>query len=381
MINQQNNKTDFYLHMVCFDVPFPANYGGAIESFYKIKSLHQLGVKIYLHCFVYDDRREEATLEQYCEKVFYYKRERKIKDIFSKQPFIVKSRANEKLLANLIQYDFPILFDATHCTAFIDHPALSKRKKVVRLHNIEWIYYRILLQHAVSLKDKLFFFQEYKKLRKYDEQFRHADALSCLSQTDFEYYKDKFPDKKVQLNFVFHENENIKSKIGKGDYILYHGNLSLSDNYSLVLDILHNDLKDCKHKIILAGKNPPNILADFVAQKSNIELIANPTNESLLKLIQDAHICLALAANPSGVKLKLINSLFNARFVISDDNTLTGSGLDALVYKTDETPLPELVDKLMKKTFTQDEIFDREKILMEKYNNQKNAQHLLNLFV
>ena len=34
------------LNIICFDVPFPANYGGAIEEFYKIKALHQLGVKI-----------------------------------------------------------------------------------------------------------------------------------------------------------------------------------------------------------------------------------------------------------------------------------------------------------------------------------------------
>lgn len=44
-----NLKSDF-LNIICFDVPFPADYGGAIEEFYKIKSLHAAGVKIYLHC-------------------------------------------------------------------------------------------------------------------------------------------------------------------------------------------------------------------------------------------------------------------------------------------------------------------------------------------
>ena len=41
------------LHIVAFDVPFPANYGGAIDVFYKLKALHQLGIRITLHCFEY----------------------------------------------------------------------------------------------------------------------------------------------------------------------------------------------------------------------------------------------------------------------------------------------------------------------------------------
>lgn len=138
-------------------MPCPADYGGAIEEFYKIKALHQLGVKIHLHCFLYGDRKKRNELDKYCEKVYYYKRERSIKDIFSNLPFIVKSRMKDDLLANLLSNDYPILFDATHTTGFLSHPKLKDRKKIVRLHNIEWIYYRILLSQAVSLKEKNLF--------------------------------------------------------------------------------------------------------------------------------------------------------------------------------------------------------------------------------
>ncbi|MCC6516797.1 MAG: hypothetical protein IT275_10630, partial [Chitinophagales bacterium] len=77
---------NFALNIVCYDVPFPADYGGAMEEFYKIKSLHQLGAKIYLHCFVYDNRQASQTLEKYCVKVYYYQRQRKLKDAFKKTP-------------------------------------------------------------------------------------------------------------------------------------------------------------------------------------------------------------------------------------------------------------------------------------------------------
>ena len=377
MVNSRLTTHDLQLNIICFDVPCPADYGGAIEEFYKIKALYQLGVKIHLHCFVYGDRNEQNELDKYCEKVYYYKRERSIKDIFSNLPFIVKSRMKDDLLAHLLSNDYPILFDATHTTGFLSHPKLKDRKKIVRLHNIEWIYYRILLSQAVSLKEKIFFYQEYKKLKEYDKQLIHADVLSCLSQTDYEYYQEKFPDKKVSLDYVFHENNNINSIPGKGDYILYHGNLSLSDNYNLIIQLLSNDLKNCTYKIILAGKNPHTTLQKFVKGKNNIELIANPTDEILNGLMKEAHICLAMAANPSGVKLKLINSLFNARFVISNEAALTGSGLDSLVYIAEENDLPDLIDKLMLKEFKQDEIDERNSLLSEKYNNLNNARQII----
>ena len=57
------------LHIVSFDVPFPPNYGGVIDVFYKIKALHKLGVKIILHTFDYG-RGKPTELNNYCEEIF-----------------------------------------------------------------------------------------------------------------------------------------------------------------------------------------------------------------------------------------------------------------------------------------------------------------------
>ena len=42
-----------HLHIVSFDVPWPANYGGVIDVFYKVKALADLGIRLHLHCFEY----------------------------------------------------------------------------------------------------------------------------------------------------------------------------------------------------------------------------------------------------------------------------------------------------------------------------------------
>ena len=43
------------LHIVCLAQPYPPNYGGAVEMYYKLKALHAAGVKITLHIFLYGD--------------------------------------------------------------------------------------------------------------------------------------------------------------------------------------------------------------------------------------------------------------------------------------------------------------------------------------
>ena len=379
MKDTQLTTYDSRLNIICFDVPYPADYGGAIEEFYKIKSLYEAGVKIYLHCFLYGGRTRQQELEKYCEQVFYYERKRKLKDFFSGIPFIVKTRMHQKLLHNLLSNKFPVLFDGTHTTGFLDHPDLKERKKLVRLHNIEWIYYRVLFDSAYSLKEKLFFYYEYKKLRAYDKKLVHADLLSCLSQTDADYYTEKFPDKKISLEYVFHENETVRCLPGNGRYILYHGNLSLLDNYQIIIQLLANELSTCKHQIVIAGKNPDKALVQFVKNKPTVSLVPNPSNAELDKLILNAHICLALAKNSSGVKLKLINSLFKARFVVSDEQAIHGSGLEELCFiPDDDMELSLIIDKLMQQTFTDTDIQQRKDELLGKYDNKLNALKIIN---
>ncbi len=40
---------DLHLHIIAFDIPFPPDYGGVIDVYYKIKTLSEAGVRIHLH--------------------------------------------------------------------------------------------------------------------------------------------------------------------------------------------------------------------------------------------------------------------------------------------------------------------------------------------
>jgi hypothetical protein len=77
------------LHIISFNVPYPPDYGGVMDVFYKIKTLYDYGVKIRLHCFEYG-RKESEVLKQVCEEVYYYKREHSFRDFTSLLPTLLK---------------------------------------------------------------------------------------------------------------------------------------------------------------------------------------------------------------------------------------------------------------------------------------------------
>src|ERR1700712_4894134 len=123
-----------HLHIITHDVPWPADYGGVMDLFYKIKSLHQSGVKIYLHCFV-NKRPPRDELKKYCEQVFYYKRQADIAHFSFRLPFIVNSRKNEDLIRNLKKDNYPVLLEGIHCTYYLHTGKLANRIVLLRLHN------------------------------------------------------------------------------------------------------------------------------------------------------------------------------------------------------------------------------------------------------
>ena len=122
---------DSKLHIISFDIPYPPDYGGVIDIFYKLKALHEEGVKVILHCYEYG-RRPSMELNHYAEEVYYYPRKSAKSLLFNTYPFIVLTRNAPELRLNLLKDDYPILMEGLHSTFFLNDPAFIKRNMVVR---------------------------------------------------------------------------------------------------------------------------------------------------------------------------------------------------------------------------------------------------------
>ena len=156
---------DKHLHIISLNVPYPVDYGGVFDLYYKLPALYQQGIKIHLHCFDYG-RGEQPVLNRYCEAVHYYPRKVGLKAISLRYPYIVSSRINNELLNRLLQDDYPILMEGIHCTYLLNDKRFTNRKCFVRLHNVEYIYYRHLYLNSSSLYKKLYYLFESKLLEK-----------------------------------------------------------------------------------------------------------------------------------------------------------------------------------------------------------------------
>ncbi len=167
------------IHIISFDVPYPPNYGGVIDVFFKVRALHAKGVKVHLHCFQYG-REGANVLTKYCESVKYYPRNVAKSQLFMKQPYIVISRDSERLVTDLLNDDYPILFEGIHtCNALID-PRLADRFKIVRTHNIEHDYYTNLAKVESNIFKRYYFYNEASKLETFESVLQKAQIIAAI---------------------------------------------------------------------------------------------------------------------------------------------------------------------------------------------------------
>lgn len=366
------------LHLVAFNIPFPANYGGVIDVFYKIEALKEIGVKIYLHCFQYG-RQEADELERICEKVFYYKRNTSIFQQFSVLPYIIKSRKNPLLLKNLMRDNYPILFEGLHCCGFINSPLLAKRLKIVRMHNIEWQYYQHLGNQALKITDKLFFQIESWRLKRFEKKLK-VTYLLTISPNDTSYFKKMFDNIESIYIPAFHGNTKVTSKIGKGNYFLFHGDLSVSDNEKAALYLIEEIFNDLEIKLVIAGLNPREQL--LAKENKKVEIRGNLSALEMQNLITNAQANILISYHSAGMKLKLLNALYNGRFCIVNKEMIKGLDLGELLFiGEDSNNLKEIIKTVNDCSFDKIGVEIREKFLQRELNDLQNARKIKELLI
>lgn len=367
---------DQYINIVAFNIPWPPNYGGVIDVYYKMKALREQGVKILLHCFEYE-RPHAAELESVCEKVYYYKRRTGLLANMTVLPYNVYSRKDPELLARLLENDYPILFDGLHCCYYLNDPRLKKRKKIYREANIEHDYYRHLAKAETSWIKKCFFEVEAARFERFQPVLSHTDLMVVVSTTDRDYLQRIFPDKRVEYMPCYHGNDGVTIRPGISDFILYHGKLSVTENTKAALYLIRHVFCKLNYPCIIAGMNPPDSLREAAAPYPHICIEANPSAERMEWLIREAQIHLLITFQATGLKLKLLNSLFAGRHTVVNREMVTGSGLDALCHIAD-TPdkMVETCTVLMKKPFTESLITERIDQLYPSFSNRYQGERL-----
>ena len=369
---------DKHLHIVTHDIPWPADYGGVVDLFYKIKSLHSLGVKIHLHCYHNSDRNEQAELLKYCESVRYYPRNKNLSGFSFSIPYIVRSRSDKTLLKNLQQDDHPVLLEGIHCTYLLKKGSLKGRKVFVRLHNVEYKYYKQLAKHESNILKRIYFMYESFLLKKYEKAIANKAVFWSVSTEDTELYKKTFHAGKIDFVPVFLPWNEVSTEPGKGYFCLYHGNLSVNENEKAADWLLNNVFDTLEIPFVIAGKNPSLPLQTLAHSHAHTCMAVNPSDIEMQDLIKKAQVNILPSFNKTGVKLKLLNALYNGRHCLVNEAGKEGAAIEGLCSIAETAAdFKMMITKLFDQHFTEEALQERKHLLQARYDNGKNAKQLI----
>ena len=361
------------------EVPWPVDHGGLYDLFYKLNSLHAEGILIHLHCFT---KRGQAPVElnAYCASVNYYPRKKNFNGFSFRLPLIVYSRKNDELLRNLEKDDYPVLFEGIHTTYWLNAGRLNHRKVFVRLHNAEFEYYGQLAKMEKGFFKRVYYRHESRLLKGYEKILATKASFLAVNRNDGELYQQVF-DAKIALYLpVFLPYLSAKGEEGRGCYCLYHGNLAIIENEQAAEWLLKNIFNEPGIPFVIAGRKPSAKLKKLALLNKHVCLVANPTETEMNDLIARAHIHVLPSFNITGVKLKLLNALFNGRHCLVNDAAVSGTGIESYCHIADDAnSFRSGIESLYKLSFTAVEIEERNELLRNEYNAEKNAKELIRI--
>ncbi len=372
------SSAEHNLHIIAFDIPYPPDYGGLIDVFYKLKALHCEGVRIILHCYEYG-RGHSLELNNYAEKVYYYPRKTSKSLLFNTYPFIVLTRNAPELKSNLLKDDFPILMEGLHSTFLMSDPLFQERKMIVRTHNVEHEYYSNLARIEKDVFKRYYFYNEAGKLLKYESILQRATSIAAISPSDTAHFMHTF--KGVHYIPAFHQFDKVAVKSGKSDFAFYHGNLAVGENNEAAIYLIEKVFNDLPYNLLIAGNKPSLELRKAVKLSKNVVLKDNLTHKEIQKLISDTQCNILPTFQSTGIKLKLLASLFSGRSCIVNTPMVINTGLESLCTIADSpNEMKAALRIAMERHFPLEEIKRREEILLKDFSNSDNAKKLIRLF-
>ena len=198
---------------------------------------------------------------------------------------------------------------------------------------------------------------------------------------------------------AFAQGRNNEDEVVKIDFMNRYNAVEgevivkFADNSSFRLDYDRNDnlrttgmssvdkaFEKFNVKLKIAGMNPPPHIVKLIEDIPNIELIDSPNDQVLFDLIRHAHINILVTEQATGLKLKLLNTLFNGRFCLVNDKMVEGLEVNGLCYiVNDSNAIRFAVSELMPRSFDKHQIERRRKNMKNFYNIEEATDLLMKL--
>ncbi len=361
------------LHVVCFAVPFPPDYGGAIEVWHRLRALAAEGVRVHAHAFVYGRFQPRAELEALAAQVDYYPRTLSSAVMRGGFPLSVHMRQSAVLLRRLQADHIPVLFEGVQTTAWAK--VLEGRRLFLRAHNIEHQYYAGLAARCSGPAHWLYT-RESAALARYEPAVaRRMQMVFAISPADQQWFADQGIRAELLLPFHGYDHPDLPS--GRGKYILYQGDLSLEVNQRAILEVIALAPPRPDRPLVVAGRQGNTRFEARIRALPNIIRHTDVSAEMMMRLIRDAQVTVIHSLHAAGMKLKLFAALYQSRFVAASPKDVTGTPLDQAVHTYTPDTLNALLDVLWLRDFDPEEVARRTIILAGLPDDRAKARQII----
>ncbi|HAN66417.1 MAG TPA: mannosyltransferase, partial [Chitinophagaceae bacterium] len=161
-------------------------------------------------------------------------------------------------------------------------------------------------------------------------------------------------------------------------YCLYHGNLSISENEKAAEWLLNEVFNDIDVPIVIAGKDPSLPLQTLAHSQNHSCIVVNPSEREMQDMIQKAQLHVIPSLNQTGVKLKLLNALYNGKHCLTNKAGISGTGLhDVCTLVETAHDYKQAIRNLFLQDYGKADQAARVEQLQKVYCNEANGQKLI----
>lgn len=320
--------------VVCSDFPYPADHGGRVDTWGRIKVLSELGWNIHLVvCGKQIPSEEEIKVVfQYVNKVKLCERRSRLVDLLHAFPMQVKSRSELKHVNIDEDYDY-VLLEGDYVYPILKNPLIKQGNVILRVHNDEAIYFSALARSTKNMIHKLYYHMESRKFMRLQKKvLEQVDKYLFISNKEFEDFQRQNPSAKsiflpppVRKETFLSNNFQDKHK-----HVVFIGSLFMPNNREAIewyLEYVHPLLLQEKdYKFIVAGNSRKQSLSWMQAYDLR-NVVVYDTPESLDDIYKDGYLFVNPMQNGAGVKLKTIEAIQNGLPVVSTSTGYEGTGL------------------------------------------------------
>jgi len=215
-------------------------------------------------------------------------------------------------------------------------------------------------------------------LKGFESRIAARTTCLTLSNSDLAEYQEGLGCPRVALLPAFIPDWKVEILEGMGNYCLYHGDLSVDANEKTVIWLLKKVFWILKIPLVIAGKDPSDELMELAHRYPFTCLVANPGEKEMQDMIAKAHIHVLPSLIQTGAKLKLLNALFHGRHCLVNQATIHGSDLEQACHLAESAAdFREIIKTLYQQPIHSSKIGQREQLLKARFNNQKNAEQMI----